>query len=778
MEREVEGMNFKRERGGAAANDRRCELLSPAGSFDAACAAFAFGADAIYLGLRRLSARAEAANFSIDELRSICTYAHSLMPRRNVHVTLNTLLRDSELGEATEAALAVAEAGADAAIVQDLAVAAIARRVAPSLTLHASTQMFVHGIEGAQAARELGFSRVVLARELTFDEVAAITASAGIETEVFIQGALCYGYSGQCLFSALATGRSGNRGQCAYCCRSRFARPGGGAASFPFSMRDLSLGTAVRRLRDIGVASLKIEGRMKSPLYVAAATRLYRLILDGEAGDDEIAEAADDLKTVFSRPATTLYFHGHNTPDKIIDPETVGHRGCPVGKIEAITGGRQARAIRLTPTRSLELHDGIQIDLPGRPYGFALDSMRPAGSRMTVTTAPAGAAVDIALPQDAPRLPVGATVSCASSQATKRRLSFPKPRAAELAPSRTVGAEVILAPDSISAKAALGGGEVAVSVPATLSAAQNPERTAEAVRGAFARTGGTQWRFAPVEVSDPQSLFAPASLLNALRRELCEALDARQAQISGEKAVEAAETVGAWLAEPLGDDGRIPKGLSIKTPFGSSPRALECGEVVLQLMREDCRDEARLEKTLAAWRAVAPALRVALPLVVRNGDLAVVERAVERLAALGVGAWEVGEISMLRLVRRVCGEGVTVTAAPSLYALNAAAARRLREMGVSAAVIPAEADEADAEALCSKDPGFFIANAESRPALFVSETRPLADGAASASHFALEDVGGHRYEVMRRDGLWITRQAEARRIAVPATALRWRREID
>lgn len=751
-----------------------CELLSPAGSFDAACAAFAFGADAVYLGLRKLSARAEAVNFSPEELRSICAYAHSLSPRRSVYVTLNTLVRDGELSDACESIHAVAEADADGAIIQDQAIAALARRVAPSLPIHASTQMFVHSAEGAAAARDMGFSRIVLARELSLDEIASISASCGIETEVFIHGALCYGYSGQCLFSALATGRSGNRGQCAYCCRSRFSDPSGsGKSAFPFSMRDLAIGKDVLRLRDAGVSSLKIEGRMKSPLYVAAATRLYRLILDGTASENEIGEALADLQTVFSRPATTLYFGGANRPEKIIDPETVGHRGFPIGKIEAIAGDRSSRQIRVVPARAIELHDGIQIDLPGRPYGFAVESLRLYPSGKSAVVAPPDAPVSIGLPRDAPRLPVGATVSCASSQAAKRRLSFPAPRATELVQTFPIDVVVTVARDSISASAQFGGQTATVSIPATLEAAQNRDKTAEAVNRAFSRMGDSSWRTHSVSLNDPEGLFAPASLLNALRRSLCAALDEIASAISAQNLSDGIASVAQWLAEPIANDPRIPEGLSFKVRFDGKPTAIDCAETVLQLTRADCRDIAALDARLEEWLSVAPRIRLALPLVARNADLSAVETAVRHLVARNRSDWEVGEISMLHLLRRIAGDSVSIVADASLYALNGATARELRSLGIGAAVIPAEADAEDAKLLCSKAPDFFIANVESRPPLFVSETKPLAPW-AKGERFALKGPGDKRYETERRDGLWLTRMAEPLRIPAPPFARRTR----
>src|SRR4051812_25427958 len=180
--------------------DHPVELLSPAGGPDSAFAAFHYGADAVYLGLKKFNARAEAENFTLEELSEIVAYAHALTPRRRVFVTVNTVIRNDELPELVETLAALEQIGVDALIIQDLGVYHLARRYFPALELHASTQLAVHNGAGASALHRMGFARVVLARELTFEEVRDVTASAGIETEVFIHGALCYSYSGLCLF--------------------------------------------------------------------------------------------------------------------------------------------------------------------------------------------------------------------------------------------------------------------------------------------------------------------------------------------------------------------------------------------------------------------------------------------------------------------------------------------------------------------------------------------------------------------------------------------------
>lgn len=755
-----------------------CELLSPAGSFEAACAAFAFGADAVYLGLSSHSARAEAVNFTPAELESICAYAHSLAPRRCVYVAVNTLMRDEELHDVAQTLATVAGAGADGAIVQDVAVAAMARRFFPGLPIHASTQMCIHNAEGALAAREMGFSRVVLARELSFDEIREIDAASGIETEVFIQGALCYGYSGECLFSALATGRSGNRGQCAYCCRGRFSTPGGGE-SFPFSMRDLSLDRDVLRLRDAGIRSLKIEGRMKGPLYVAAATRLYRLILDG-APDGEVAVARDDLRTVFSRPTTELYFNGANRPGDIIDSETVGHRGLAIGAVGRVSGGRGRRRLRFTASRAIELHDGIQVDLPGRPYGFAAGRIRLAASGQSVVEAPAGAEVEIDLPPDAPALPPGAAISCASSQAAKRRLSFPRPRAAELSAGEAVDVDVALRAGKFAAGAAFRGERAYAEIEVSSAPARKAGASGEAVAKAFSRMGGSRWRVRRLAIDDPNGLFAPASALNELRRRLCDALDACRARILEREAAALRDGLAGWRADAARElaapgSAAVPAGLSVKVPFEAKPAAIDCAELVLDIRKADMADCGAMAARLGEWRATGRRIRMALPLITHQREIDPVVDGMRALARMGVRDWEVAELSGLRLVRRICGEGCSVVAAGSLYAMNAPAALSLRGMGVAAAVVPAECDAGQARALCAAAPGFLIFCAEARPALFVSETRPLArlNGGGVTE---LRDRLGARYTVESRDGLWITRQREPRRMDVPPGTVRWRIE--
>ena len=280
-------------------NSTRPEILAPAGNADMLCAAVFAGADAVYLGLQNFNARRTAGNFTTEGLRQAVAFCHARDVR--VYVTLNTTLYPGELTALAEAVAGIAAAGADAVITQDLAVAALVRRMAPGLALHGSTQMSVQSLDGARRLAALGFTRVILARELTLSEIAGITAGCGIETETFVHGALCMSVSGQCYMSAFLGGRSGNRGGCAGPCRLPFDASGtpGPAAGHHLSLKDMSVIGHLPQLSAAGVASVKIEGRLRPPEYVAAAVNACLLARAGEPYDTRL------LQDVFSRSGFT-----------------------------------------------------------------------------------------------------------------------------------------------------------------------------------------------------------------------------------------------------------------------------------------------------------------------------------------------------------------------------------------------------------------------------------------------------------------------------------------
>lgn len=299
------------------------ELLSPAGSPEGVIAAVQNGADAVYMGMGAFNARRGAKNFTDEEFVKAVRYCH--VRGCKVYVTLNTLVNDREMRDAVAAAKLASDAGADALIVQDLGMSYAIRCALPDIPLHASTQMSLHNLAGVEAAAEMGITRAVLARELSFEQIRFITKNASIETEVFVHGALCFCHSGQCYMSALIGRRSGNRGLCAQPCRLQYSL-GGRMDDHPLSLKDNCLVDQIRRLEEAGVASLKIEGRMKRPEYTGIVTGVYAKAIREQRNPDK--EEMELLEKTFSRQGFTQgYFIGdkldmfgvRSEPDKDAD---------------------------------------------------------------------------------------------------------------------------------------------------------------------------------------------------------------------------------------------------------------------------------------------------------------------------------------------------------------------------------------------------------------------------------------------------------------------------
>ena len=344
------------------------ELLAPAGDIACAKAALAAGADAIYLGLPAFSARAGAGNFALSEFSEIVRLAHLLGAK--VYVCLNTLVKDGETDAFFESALAAWNLGADALLIQDIFLGKELKRRYPSMILHLSTQAGCCNVYGAELAKEYGFSRVVLARETPLGDIAAI--SSVIETEVFVQGALCSCFSGQCYFSSFAGNNSGNRGRCKQPCRKLYSidRAGFEERAYALSLSDLSVGERVKELLQAGVTSLKIEGRMRREEYVSAAVGYYRAILDGAEKSERLA-ARSALARAFDRGDYTegLAFGQEN----LLSRNVQGHIGERVGVLE-VKGGRYfCRG-------SARKGDGFKILRGGKEAGGAVP-LPPAARR-------------------------------------------------------------------------------------------------------------------------------------------------------------------------------------------------------------------------------------------------------------------------------------------------------------------------------------------------------------------------------------------------------------
>ena len=690
------------------------ELLSPAGDFDTALAAFAAGADAVYCGLADFSARAFAKNLTESELTDLVAYARR--HDRRVYVTFNTIIDEDRLEDAVSRLARLEEIGPDALIVQDLGVARLCRRYFPGLRLHASTQLVAHNLEGVLSLAELGFTRVVLARELSLAEVASIAKRCrGMELECFIHGALCYSISGLCLFSAMEKGRSGNRGKCAYCCRLPYADESG-RSTLAFSMKDLRLAEDVRKLVDAGVKSLKVEGRMKSAVYVASVTKYYRQILDDLTGAGAVTRA--DLETVFSRRTTELYLNGKPS-ESVIDPDSLGHLGAAIGTIKRVTADREGREwIRLHTSRALEKHDGLQFENPdgGKPLGMGIVEMRQAISRQPVFEVAAGTDVEILKPESL-QLKSGMTVYCSMSNAVKRKFPVPSFRPSDYEGGTAVDVEVTLRADGISA--------TGVETKCVLDAAKNPEKTYAAVEKAFSKLGGTGYRLGKLKLIDAERRFAPMSALNELRRRLVEKLDAERS---------------------VARQAKIERALESEMPPPKSAKSLKTVKV-----------RAGQKVPAGEWDEVIVVMgeggdRVALPVYTSELEYNRLRVAVKGLIRKGCRKWEVADLAGLRLIKSL---GIDdITADWSLYAFNSAALATLAELGVRRFVASPENSRENLQYLAESGYDVEFLVQQSTP-LFISLTEPKPQTELA---------------VFRSDGLYVTTRPEPRTFAAPEGA--------
>ncbi|MEG2348056.1 MAG: U32 family peptidase [Clostridia bacterium] len=338
--------------------NKKVELLSPAGNIDSFNAAINAGADAVYMGINKFNARVMAENFNIEEYINAISYAHKRGVK--VYLTLNTLLYDQEIKDALEVVLKLYSKGLDAVILQDLGMASLIRKLIPNLSIHASTQMSVYSLEQVKYLEKMGFKRVVLARELTIEQIKYICINTSLEIEVFIHGALCVSLSGQCLMSQMIGKRSANRGSCAQPCRMKYSLVNSNGTmilknKYILSKKDVFGLDSVQSIIDAGVNSLKIEGRNKSMQYVYLTTSKYRKYLDDKKSINRIDE--EELLQIFNRSGKSDgYLYGVKKRESI-SIDTPKNTGIYLGKVLEQNGN----LLKVKLENNLNMHDGIEI---------------------------------------------------------------------------------------------------------------------------------------------------------------------------------------------------------------------------------------------------------------------------------------------------------------------------------------------------------------------------------------------------------------------------------
>ena len=491
------------------------ELLAPAGGPRALRAALSAGADAVYFGLQRWSARAFAANFAGEAATEAVETAH--LHGARAHLALNTLLKDDEVEPALAALEAPYRAGLDALIVADLGFAARARVEYPDLALHASTQLNPHGSAQLAALARLGFSRVILARELSLDEIAALPPS-GLELEAFVHGALCYGYSGDCLLSSMVGGRSGNRGRCSQSCRLRYALGRPDAAQLEpsrvMSASDLAAVAVLPDLLAAGVSSFKIEGRMKDAVYVGVTTSVYREALDAAVADPEGFSVRPEwrarLEQSFSRSFTTAHLEGRH--HEVRSGGRGGHRGVPVGRVSRVDEETGAVEVRL----SKPVSEGDVVHFY-TPWGQTESRRLEVGGDTRITLR---VRERVALKDRLFRLSAADVDELGRALATGRLSMRPVTVDMRLSGEEGSPAELVVTDAA--------GQSVTVCGAAPLAAARKVPLTAAGAADALGALGGTPFVLGALDFAVRGEVFLPVGELKGLRRRAVAALSERR----------------------------------------------------------------------------------------------------------------------------------------------------------------------------------------------------------------------------------------------------------
>lgn len=664
----------------------RPEVLAPAGDFDCMRAAVAAGADAVYFGIDRFNARHRADNFSLDRLPGVMEY----LRRHDVkgYVAFNTLVFSDELADAERCLAAIARAGVDAVIVQDIGIVRLCRELAPALNVHASTQMTLTESGGMAMAASLGISRVVAAREASINDLKKIRETCDLPLEVFIHGALCVAYSGQCLTSEALGGRSANRGQCAQACRQPYelfvdgSRRDTGDRKYHLSPQDLAAPDAVRELLSLGVVSFKIEGRLKGPSYVTAAVNTYRRALDaaleGKPHEPTPAEWRD-LQQGFSRGFTPGFLRGINH-QKLVRGRSPRARGMFLGTVVRRERNSVLLALddRSTPVAELlKPGDGVVLDeaRPERDEAggrvFAIRSGRETGT-LWIDIGPSP------LPED--RGGAGAWLwktddpeFHARCRQQWNRPELPGRHALKWRVEGRVGGALKL-------EGRLVDGHVASAAWQGPLAKAGKPLSIDHLEKALSRLGGTPFRHESIECELPDPVVIPASVLNQLRREVTASLEPALKPEPPEPREGALARLApgkrAGLETPVSSARLILLARSLEQVRAACSTRRSPGMTQPSLVWLDFEDPRHWEEAMENCRASGIQVGIAPLRIVKPGEEGLVRRAI-RLAPDFLLARNLASINLLR------ESGVPLVGDHSLNIVNELSADWFRGLGLA-----------------------------------------------------------------------------------------------
>ena len=637
----------------------RLELLAPAGSMDALKAAVANGADAVYLGAASFGARA-SAGFDDEALKAALDYCH--LRRKNIYVTVNILVKERELDGVWRTLSLLSILGADAVLVQDLGILKICREEFPELPVHASTQMTLHNASGVRLLKDLGAKRAVMARECDLAEIRK-AAAVGLEIEAFCHGALCVSCSGECLFSSMIGGRSGNRGRCAQPCRLPYTYQGRNGSWL--SPRDLCARDELQAMAEAGVYSFKIEGRLKRPEYVAVVTRAYRDALDA-ALEGRFApaekEEKESLTQIFSRGGFTEGYPGKDRDAAIIDPTRVAPIGVTMGKVKQVYKKGGALLCDVPLIRPMHNGDGLEIGTQEIRYS---GPEVPAGSIAVLRLRDkVGIGEEVRRTEDESQLTAARQTYEGDAENKANPISFDAVLTAY--PGKPISLQVT-------------DGESIVSVSGdTVQPAQNKALDEASARRSLEKTGGTPFVLDKLTVKTAGA-FVPASALNALRREALDKLAQARIAAQPRPASPKARFDAPERAIPA------PR-LIVKTQaFDEIPELLQAGADEVLFQPQDFREEY-LPPLLKKWPEKT---RLCLPSQLSESTLQSLKALTEErnipvcLSSPGQGkAFSTGSMA---------GEGIP--------AMNGEALKLLSHLGCASATLSRELSKRDIQDL-------------------------------------------------------------------------------
>jgi len=658
---------------------QRPELLAPAGSLEAFFAAVDGGADAIYVGLKEFSARAKAKNFNFKDIEKM---THFLQQHgKRLYITINTLVKENELSLLIDTLGALEEIGVDGLIIQDLAVWKLAKDHFPGLELHASTQMTIHNSAGVRMLERMGFTRGVLARELTLAEISDIRQQTTLELEHFVHGALCFSFSGQCYFSSFLSGKSGNRGRCTQPCRRnhQYRQQDG----FYFSPNDLSAIDLLPELTQAGICSLKIEGRMKSAEYVHNVVRAYRQVLDAEENDRPLIlkEAKVLLKESFGRQPTKGFLSGAQPSDMAIASRR-GATGRFLGEIERVQGGDISFKTKVAIQLGARVRVQPAVDKSGT--AFTVKQLRQGKNSVNQVAVNSFVTVPSTFIN---QFHIGDSVYMVSSpgafalsdSACQRKLSNVPP------PAEKVDLQIAATTEQLQISATIGAETTPFQFDINSFAAHEGGINSDILRQAFAATAGEPFVLDKLACGELPKIVIPPKQLKQIRRDLYGQLRKNyQPQKPQRRTTHTTNARAALL------------------PAGSPP--LQKRQVCVQL--RDSRDQHILRDP-AIERILVPLTGTNLahahklvrrseklfwdiPFIIFDKDWTDTRNAIRQLVQLGFTQFRLNNLGHFPLFDKL--KGLTLHSSFRLFSLNSQSISALAELGIATAELYIEDD--------------------------------------------------------------------------------------